>query len=1268
MFAEWFNPMAQGWARWVVISTVDATVVLAAVTAVWLLCRRKLSAQFGYLLFLLVFLKLLLPLEIAVPRHWAVCSPGYHAGRWLGMSQRSPGAIVPGEERTKTHHDLVAGNRDKVAGPAESPVGQAGSTPAIPAGSAGLDRSILEGRSLPDEQESAAVVRSIEAAPTVSGESEPGPAISLAAWAMLAWASAVLALLGVFTVMQWRLSREMRGARPIDPGHLPLLSEALREKIGLRRTVPIVQSERTASPVVWGVFRPVVILPTELCDGLSSKQLEWVVLHELAHVRRGDVAAACFQQLMTTVYCFNPAVWIAGRMLHRLREYACDDIALAAGSATRRQSGEAFLHVAERASAHCNPLAMALGVCNTKNTLRRRLMRLLDTRRPLRTRLGLGAFAVLLVLSVILLPSFRASGISAVGAASESTLASEETTTVAAKDATDESKDADDGETVKQPDASLLLTVLDDNDNPVPAANVTLRIRQVAGGPWKVTRHQCDASGRLRVDVPRETPAYCALKVELPGYAPFFADWEQRDGPDPIPESYTARLDPGRLIGGIVQNEDGEPIQGAKVSPWFNLKMREERSGPLGAGVDVTTDVQGRWTYPSFPTDIRQTTIAMTHPDYAATRVSEPVAKFALSPDETPTSVLVIRRGLTIAGTVTDEEGRPVQGAVVRSHDKYESSPPKTETDESGSYRFTNGRAGESFFTASAEGWAPSLREVEIAPGMDPVVFKLTRGKPLRLRVVDSDGNALPGVGVSLSTWRKSDIMGTLPSSRGQTGADGVWQWPHAPEGPIEFGIFKTGYARIGRLELKAGEQENVVTMHPEETQLLRVSGRVIDGKSKEPVERFHVIPGVRHEGLGMTSWRQASRSRGRGGTYRREFSSSEFSSPVAHVIRIEADGYLPATSRRLKMDEGDVTIDFELQKAPASGVVVLTPQGEIANQATVAVCTPRLGPIIENGVVLPNSSCEQTTTDAEGRFIIAPQNGPFALTVLHESGAAYVTDEEYGRSKTIQLEPWARVEGTLLIGNKPAADQFVTLDRGELPRADTPRLHYSYRTTTDKNGRFTFESIVPGDVQITRCVVSEHGQSSRWTPTHLTKARLAAGETTEVELRRDGRPVVGKLLMPSDDEQAPDWRFAIVYLTGPRPHSPPPPQIPWPKEIDREKDREAALKWWEAWMESEAAKRFQEERRLYAEAARGRQPVSYGTKVEPDGSLRFDDVPAGDYTLTVQLEAPPAPGRIVPGGVIANLRHAFTVPEMPGGRSDEPLDLGSLTLSPSGN
>ena len=102
------------------------------------------------------------------------------------------------------------------------------------------------------------------------------------------------------------------------------------------------------SPAVGGLLRPAVILPPDLDESLSPKQLTWVLLHELAHVRRGDLWVVLVQRVLQAVFFFNPAVHLANWIIDELREYACDDAALAACKTSRRVCGEGFLAIVER--------------------------------------------------------------------------------------------------------------------------------------------------------------------------------------------------------------------------------------------------------------------------------------------------------------------------------------------------------------------------------------------------------------------------------------------------------------------------------------------------------------------------------------------------------------------------------------------------------------------------------------------------------------------------------------------------------------------------------------------------------------------------------------------------------------------------------------------------------------------------------------------------------------------------------------------------------
>ncbi len=808
---------------------------------------------------------------------------------------------------------------------------------------------------------------------------------------------------------------------------------------------------------------------------------------------------------------------------------------------------------------------------------------------------------------------------------------------------------------------SLLLTILDEEDRPVAGAKVTVRTTLVVGRRCKATRHRSDKSGRLELDVPEKTPRIYSIYVESPGHVPYLGKWEQRGTPDPIPEAYTIRLAAGRLIGGIVRNEKGEPVEGVQVRPSFNLKLRSERTGyPLGANVAVKTDAGGRWTYPSFPADRSQLRVVLRHRGYADTRVTGPVSKFTISEGEAPSSVLIIQRGATITGKVTDEDGRPIAGAVVYNHHYLGHGIPAAKTDRSGEYRFTNVCPGDGCLTASAKGWAPSLVTARIEPPADGeprprrIDFKLSRGRPLSVRLIDSDGKPIAGARVWLQTWEKQRIISGLPERRGQTGADGVWRWPHAPRGQLSFCVLKNGYALLTNQRLEAGQPEKVLTMRPAETTpMLSISGRVVDAQTKRPIKRFHVVPGRRPVPSGSIYWMYSSRSEGHDGTYRRDFRPGDpWLRKKTCMIRIEAAGYRPAASRVLEVDERDVTLDFELEKAP--DVKVLTPQGQAAGGATVAVCGQYNKPTIENGVISEGSACQRVTVDAQGRCQIAPQDVS-ALLVVHESGVAYVT-AQLRHSTTIRLAPWPRVEGTVLLRNKPAADQVVSLE--QLPEANHLRFYQYLQTTSDRNGRFTFEKVMPGAKRITRYVVGKHGKVPSRTPTHSIRTECVAGQTARVELKRDGRPVTGKLRMPDGVDLVPEWHLASIELRGP---DLPLLKIPWPKGLDPEKDGPSAAKWFKQWRETAAGKRFQEDMKRYNQMARKMGPIY--VKPEADGSFTFDDVPAGRYRLLVRLKSPPAERQTEPGSTIARLMHSFTVPKMPGGHSDEPLDLGTLPI-----
>ncbi len=100
----------------------------------------------------------------------------------------------------------------------------------------------------------------------------------------------------------------------------------------------MVTSSIAEIPMVVGVFRPVILMPIATMLGLTHNQLEAILIHELAHVRRYDNLANLLQRLVETVFFFHPAVWWVSNCIRTEREHCCDDTA-AAGSDPKLYAG-----------------------------------------------------------------------------------------------------------------------------------------------------------------------------------------------------------------------------------------------------------------------------------------------------------------------------------------------------------------------------------------------------------------------------------------------------------------------------------------------------------------------------------------------------------------------------------------------------------------------------------------------------------------------------------------------------------------------------------------------------------------------------------------------------------------------------------------------------------------------------------------------------------------------------------------------------------------
>ncbi len=218
------------------------------------------------------------------------------------------------------------------------------------------------------------------------------------------WLSVIVGIwcLGVLAfawrpLLSWHTVRRLRsvGVSPV-PAAIATMLEQTSKRLRLRQGVQILQSTLTKVPIVIGYLRPVILLPVSVIVGVPTLQLEAILAHELAHVRRHDFLVNLLQTLVETLFFYHPAVWWLSHRIRIERENCCDDLAVAA-LGSRVEYGRALLALEELRG---TSTALALGVRG--GSLLERVRRLFD-RDPAERSVGAGVFVGFGLLALVLI-------------------------------------------------------------------------------------------------------------------------------------------------------------------------------------------------------------------------------------------------------------------------------------------------------------------------------------------------------------------------------------------------------------------------------------------------------------------------------------------------------------------------------------------------------------------------------------------------------------------------------------------------------------------------------------------------------------------------------------------------------------------------------------------------------------------------------------------------------------------------------------------------
>jgi HEAT repeat protein/beta-lactamase regulating signal transducer with metallopeptidase domain len=148
-------------------------------------------------------------------------------------------------------------------------------------------------------------------------------------WVVGIWVGGVM-LLALRLLGGWAWARRLTqvGTRPASQA-LKAALRRLQTAMRVRGRVRLLESVMVQVPAVVGWLRPVLLVPVSAATGLSTEQLEVLLAHELAHIRRHDYAVNLLQSVVETLLFYHPAVWWVSRRIRQEREDCCDDIAVA---------------------------------------------------------------------------------------------------------------------------------------------------------------------------------------------------------------------------------------------------------------------------------------------------------------------------------------------------------------------------------------------------------------------------------------------------------------------------------------------------------------------------------------------------------------------------------------------------------------------------------------------------------------------------------------------------------------------------------------------------------------------------------------------------------------------------------------------------------------------------------------------------------------------------------------------------------------------------
>ena len=449
-------------------------------------------------------------------------------------------------------------------------------------------------------------------------------------WAWLAPYVAIVYLIGIalmairFAIAFYGGDRLRRGAQVVTNRQwLKSLDSCIDQvKCSIRPT--LMTCDRIATPLIVGVLKPVILLPTSLLSELAPSQLENILLHELAHLRRFDNIANLLQRIVETLLFFHPAVWYVSRRVSDERENCCDDLVLAVGAEPGGYA-ETLVRVSELGQQRAK-LAAAASLAvdgGRKSQLRTRISRVMgvEDKTPFRSSRATTVFVLSLLgmLAVSLWAQLEASPT----AQAES-------------------------------EGTLTVIVVDSDGAPIQGASLEIKTWD---SHWKNTNFKGTTDSKGEVSFKDFEPDdYAAALVKHPDYAPVLQHFSFNGGQSSQVSCTLLRADVGTFR---IVSPDDKPIAGAMIMQMEVANAESNNKMFLGhrdfemlsgrPGSDFVSDASGLIETPPLPAG-STVNLVILHPHWKYVTVKD--AKI----EDLKSTTLVMKPGTIVTAKLTGDD------------------------------------------------------------------------------------------------------------------------------------------------------------------------------------------------------------------------------------------------------------------------------------------------------------------------------------------------------------------------------------------------------------------------------------------------------------------------------------------------------------------------------------------------------------------------------------------------------------------------------------